>query len=311
MAHHGGMRWLLVFVLVLSACTPSPAPSERPSPSAGAAPAPTAAPTQLPAVEPQLPTLAEFRDRAAVACETAGAAIADAPLKGDPLRPGARARDVRAAVEHYRAAAAAWTAAAGDLWDFGLPKQRVAQSLVTALDTVGQYSHQTADLFAAGDSGGAQAGLSAIDSATQDANRITRRLGIGRIDECGSKQVTLQGAQRVDVIASDFAFVTTTTAARRVRFVLRNRGQEPHHVYVVRLREAGTVDAAVRADRFRQRPGNYLDGDGAASPIAAPGERATVDVRLRPGVYGLLCFVASEDGTPHAYKGMATELLVP
>lgn len=238
-------------------------------------------------------------------------AIAAAPLDGDPFRPGARPRHVEAAITHYRTASAAWTAAASDLWDFGTPTQRVGEQLITSLDTLGQYSGQTADLLAAGDNAGAQTGVSAVDSAMQHTNSVARRLGIGRLQECGARPVKLRNATRVQVTAHDFAFTADTPRAGPTRFVVRNEGSEPHHLFIVGLREEGTVRDAVRADRFEQRPGDFLLGEGRTSPVAAPGETVTLDVGLRPGVYGLLCFVASEDGTPHAYKGMATEIVVP
>ena len=314
MTHHGVMRWVLALLLLVCACTPDADPSASPSGTSSPAPGATAEPappTQLPAAEPQLPTLAAFRRRAAQSCATASIAIAAAPLTGDPLLPNAPRRHVAAAVTHYRAAAAAWTAAANDLWDFGLPSQRVARSLVTSLDTVAQYSHQTAELLAARDREGAQSGLSAVDAALKDTNRVARRLGIGRIDECGTGSGKLPGAHRVQVNALDFSFVAATPRRGPNRFVLHNAGSEPHHLFVVPLREEGTLDDALRADRFTSRPGRFLRGAGAVSPVAAPGETVTIDMRLRPGVYGLLCFVASEDGTPHAYKGMASEIVVP
>ena len=305
------MRWLCVLVVIVCACTPAPVPQARPTQPGRADVAPTATPpTQLPAAEPVGPSLAAFRRRAAKACDNAMTAISAAPLDGDPLRPGARPRHVEAAIAHYRTMSAAWTAAAEDLWDFGTPPQRIGEQLITSLDTVGQYSSQTAELLAAGDHAGAQAGVSAVDSTLQHTNSVTRRLGIGRLDDCGARPARLRNAARVQVTAYDFAFTADTPRAGPTRFVLRNDGSEPHHVFVVRLREQGTVADAVRADRFEQRPGDFLAGAGQTSPVAAPGETVNLDVRLQPGVYGLLCFVASDDGTPHAYKGMATEVIV-
>jgi hypothetical protein len=80
---------------------------------------------------------------------------------------------------------------------------------------------------------------------------------------------------------------------------------------VVRLRQPGTLDDALRADREGQLPGSFLADGGTVSPVVRPGERTSVDVKLRAGSYGLLCFVASPDGTPHAFKGMAVEISVP
>lgn len=304
------MRRLLVVLFVLCACT-TPNPPPEPVPGASAEPTAAAAPTQLPAAEPEVPTLAEFRREAARACALASAAIAAAEVPKDPFREDARRRDVRAAIHHYRTAAEEWTAAASELFDFGLPNKRVGERFITSLDTVAQYSHQAAQLLEDRDYATAELAIGAVDTATVETNKVAARLGIGRIEDCARAPGRLPGAQRVRVTATDFSFSFNPPASGPTRFVLRNRGEEPHQLFVVQLREAGTLDDAVRADRFDRRPGQFLRGEGATSPVVSPGKTATLDVRLPSGAYGLLCFVASEDGTPHAYKGMATEFQVP
>ena len=304
------MRWAAGVMLLVAACVPG---GQAPDPSA-APPTPSvaseAAPGQLPAAEPQLPSLPEFRAQAAQACAEATATINAVPLRGDPLHPSARPADRKAALRQLRASAAAWTKAAGDLWDFGLPERGVGERLITALDTLAQYTHQTAELLQAGDNGGAQAGLDAIDDATRKADRIAKRLGIGRLAECGVTLARLPAPRRVRVGAEDFFFEIDEVRRGPTRFVVRNRGSEPHQLTVVRLAESGALDDAVRADRRREDPAPFLGRGRAVSRIVDPGERTTLDVRLPPGPYGLLCFVASEDGTPHAYKGMAQEVFV-
>jgi plastocyanin len=49
-------------------------------------------------------------------------------------------------------------------------------------------------------------------------------------------------------------------------------------------------------------------GTGMAAPGGADEEVVTFD--LQPGTYGLVCFVPSADGTPHAMLGMATQITV-
>ena len=302
------MRWICAVVLLLVACQPGGDPTARPSPSNLQALGTDQAPEGLAAAEPELPSLSAFRRRAQQACATATAAIASNPLRGDPLRPQARGADVHAAVAHYRAAAAAWTAAAGDLWDFGIPKQKVGQKLITALDTLAQYDHQAAELLRSGDSGGAQAALGAVHAATNEADRFAQRLGIGRLQDCGPPRPSIRRSRPVAVTAQDFSFSAEDVAAGPTRFVLTNAGREPHHLFVVRLAQAGTLNEAVRADRRQSSPGEFLRRQSAVSVTADPGTTTALDMRLKPGPYGLLCFVASEDGTPHAYKGMALEI---
>ena len=306
------MRWVCAGLMVLvAACVPggqTAEPSQRPTPAQATASEPV--PGQLPAAEPQLPSLADFRAEAAQSCAQAAATIAAVPLRGDPLHPSARPADRKVAVRHFRAVAAAWTKAAGDLWDFGLPERAVGQRLITALDTLAQYSHQTAETLQAGDDAGAQAALGAMDEAGQQANRTALRLGIGRLEECGVAPVRLPSPRRTRIDAEDFFFAVDEVRRGPTRFVLRNRGTEPHQLFVVRLSQAGTLDDAVRADRRQEDPGAFLGDGRAVSSVVEPGGRTTLDVRLPPGPYGLLCLVASADGTPHAYKGMATEIAV-
>lgn len=299
-------------MLLVAACVPggqAPEPSAAPT-TPGQVTASEALPGELAAAEPQLPSLAEFRAEAAQACFQATVTIAAAPLRRDPLHPTARPADRNAAVRHFRASATAWTKAAGDLWDYGLPERRVGERLITALDTLAQYNHQTAELLQAGDDAGTQAGLDAVDDASRQADRIAMRLGIGRLEDCGVATARLPSPDRVRVDAEDFFFGVADVQRGQTRFVVRNRGTEPHHLAIVRLAEAGTLDDAVRADRRQEDPAAFLGNGRAISKVVDPGGRTTLDVRLPPGPYGLLCFVASEDGTPHAYKGMAQEILV-
>lgn len=308
------MRWIALLVVAVIGCTsppPPPAATPAPTPAPGAAPPRgQATPDELAAAEPQAPSLREFRTRAAATCTASRRLLRRAPLLGDPLREGAGPADLRAAVAHYQARSAAWTAAADDLWTFGLPKNPAALKLITALDTAAQYSQQTAELLTAQDLPTAQAGVAAVEDAMKDADAVARRLNIPPPSECERSVVRLDGARPRAVDAFDFGFDVADVDPGPTRFVLRNRGEERHHLFVVRLRTAGTVLDAVRADRAGEPPGQFLAGAGKVSPVARPGEQATVDIDLRPGSYALLCFLASPDGTPHAYKGMAAEIFV-
>lgn len=310
------MRWIALLAVALAACTPTGTPSPAPTAAGASAAAVTPAASQppapqLPAVEPTRPTLQAFRARAEDACAAAARKVQAAPLRGDPLRDGATAADRRAAVAHYRAMAGAWTTVADDLFTFGMPAHKGGRKLVTALDTVAQYSQQTAEFLGGGDLPTSQAGVAAVDDAFAAADRIAARLGMPPVSQCGEDRLRLRNPTRVRVNAYDFGFEVGPVSSGPTRFVLHNSGTERHHLFVVRLRGAGTLGEAVRADRAGQDPGAFLLGQGNVSPVARPGERSTVDARLRSGSYGVLCFIASPDGTPHAYKGMAAEISVP
>ena len=298
---------LVLLVAVLGACSweqPAAVPSATPMPN------PSAAPTNLAAADPAAPTLHAFRREATRACATARAQVETAALRGDPLRAGVRQRDIRAAIGHFRAAATAWTQAAGRLWEFGLPDRRAAQKLITALDTWAQYSQQTADFLQSGERASAQAALGAADAARRDVNRIARLIGMPAVEECGRTPPTLRNPRREPVTAADFTFGVGAVGPGPTRFVLRNDGDEDHQLTIIRLRSPGTVDDAVRQDRADGNPARFLRGVPRTSRVVGAGQRGRLDVRLRPGPYALVCFVASPDGTPHAYKGMATEIFV-
>lgn len=300
------MRWLLILVVaVLVACEPSPAPQAGPTP----APATPGQP-QLPAAEPSEPPLEAFRQRAVQVCAQAREAIAAVPLRGDPLGPNAGPGDVSAAVAHYTAVANAWSRGANALYELGLPVDPLGEAFVTALDTLALRAEEAAAALDAGEAPAAQGSVAVTEDARRTTDQIGRDLGIGPLDRCGERR-RFARARRTPVSAEDFSFTIGRVQRGRTRFVLRNEGQEEHHLFVVRLRRAGTLVDAVRADREGEPPAAFLADEGAVTATIWPGRRSTVDVRLRRGAYGLLCFVASPDGTPHAYKGMAREVLIP
>lgn len=293
---------------LLIACEPS-----GPSPAAGPtrAPAADSGAPELPAVEPSPPSVEEFTIQAATACSTAVSELEATPLRGDPLAEYARRRDVRAARRHYSAAAGAWDAAASRLFEFGLPEAATGRRLVSALDVVAMRFRQVAQALVVGDDADTQLFLGAADQALAEADAAARDLGLGPLLECGQTSPRPGGHRLVVANAVDFTFQVGQVAPGPTRIVLRNRGTEDHQVFVVPLLEAGTLHEAVAADRRGRRIAPFLAGAGSTSPVARPGERVVVDVDLQPGPYGFLCFVASPDGTPHAYKGMAREVMVP
>ena len=300
-----------VVVILLSACVPSGDPAPSPLVSIRAA-GPTEKPvaTDLPAVDPVVPTLAAFKMQARKACGVAVAQIAAAPVVRDPFLDHAAPEDIQAAEAHYRAVADAWTAMAGTLWEFGLPDHPKAEALITQLDTVAQYAIQAADLLAEGDLDTAQVSIGWTAQEMRRAERIAAALGVGPLGQCGIRPKRLDGAVRVQVLATEFAFTVAPLGAGPTRFVIRNQGKEAHHLYVVRLRKAGTLAQALAADRESGRPARFLADAGAVSETVRPGGRTTLDIDLRGGPTGLLCYLPSPDATPHAYKGMALEVVV-
>jgi hypothetical protein len=142
----------------------------------------------------------------------------------------------------------------------------------------------------------------------RQANRLAAQLGLGPLDDCGASRTRLAGATTVTVVATDFAFAVAPLRHGPTHFVVRNRGQQPHQLFVVGLRAAGTLDEALAADRENGDPGPFLADAGAVSHVVPPGGRTWLDVDLARGPTALLCFLPLPDATPHAYKGMAVEI---
>ena len=306
MRHDGWvLRVAAILTCLLLAC--DPASIDRAAPTA---PPSMAAPGDLAAVEPPPPSVAAFAAEAAQACVAARAELEARPLRGDPVASQARRADVRAAVRHYRQASRVWTAAAGRLFGFGLPDDDRGQRFVSALDVLAMRSRQVVDALGGGERDAVQAALAAAEQALGHADAIARELDLGPLMHCGTVPGPLGGRTRVRVTARDFDFRVGPLTPGGTRLVVRNRGVEDHQLFVVPLREPGVLAAAIAADRRGQPLDGFLSGRGNASPVVAPGQRAVLDVDLEAGPYGFVCFVASEDGTPHAYKGMAVEVTV-
>lgn len=308
--HHGSVRRLLVLLLIaaVAACDPAPTqPGAQPTGAISEAAAP-----ELPAADPVPPSLQAFAAEAEAACAAAVAAIEAAPLRGDPLASYAKRRDVRAAARHYSAAAREWSEAAGALFAFGTPAGPRGQRFIAALDVLAMRSRQVAQALSQGDDEATQSTLAAAEQALYEADSAGRALGLGPLEDCGEATLRAAGRRRVVVKAVDFEFLLAADGVRAgaTRFVLRNRGEEEHQLFVVPLREPGTLGAAVAADRRGDPPGPFLAGRGEATAVALPGERTTLDVVLERGPYGFICYVPSPDGTPHAFKGMWREINV-
>lgn len=113
------------------------------------------------------------------------------------------------------------------------------------------------------------------------------------------------------LIARDHAFEGPTTfSAGRVTIRLENRGQDPHHVQLIKLTQGRTAEdfvAAVTADPTATPEwGKYAGGPNAV--MGDETAEATVDVD--PGHYVLICQIPDRQGIPHLLRGMIKPLRV-
>ena len=97
--------------------------------------------------------------------------------------------------------------------------------------------------------------------------------------------------------------------AGRSTIRVENAGAQPHEVAIVRLKPGKKpMDFAEWGERpVGSAPGTLA---GGVSGIM-PGARAFVNVDLKPGEYGLICFVPDmKDGKGHYHHGMAKKITV-
>lgn len=124
-------------------------------------------------------------------------------------------------------------------------------------------------------------------------------------EEEASAQEPDPDATQVQVTATDFAFsIQGDVPAGKVAFVLRNEGDEPHHMSIVRFKDGTTLEEAQKAvagGLSGIQP--LMDEEVGQSSDAAAGETAVVNADLKPGLYGMACFVETEDEV-HFKKGM-------
>lgn len=108
----------------------------------------------------------------------------------------------------------------------------------------------------------------------------------------------------VEVEVMDFAFRLPKTVPAGVTTIrLVNRGRQLHHMQIVRLDDGRTIGELLK----RWRPGvatpSWMTGVGGPTAATA-GQTLEGVVLLRPGRYGVLCWVPAADGHLHFEKGM-------
>ncbi len=144
--------------------------------------------------------------------------------------------------------------------------------------------------------GGAQsegaAGSTPSESAAQDGNVVE----VTAVDGGGKY---------------DFGFDQPVPAGATT-FQLRNEGREPHFAFVVKLKEAGTLDDALKAEQGGQDPEKFVEKEIGEAKTVPPNSDKTSELTadLTPGPYAMLCFIGDKKGVPHAAQGMAVEFEV-
>ena len=89
---------------------------------------------------------------------------------------------------------------------------------------------------------------------------------------------------------------------------IRNEGQEPHEVALLRLADGKAVGDAFAWYAKPEGPPPFTAAGGIG--VVSPGVPAWATLHLEPGSYVAVCFVPAADGAPHALKGMVTPFTV-
>lgn len=150
-----------------------------------------------------------------------------------------------------------------------------------------------------------------VEAALNEINRFeTATCGIEHEDRTtpppGASRDIEDGAARVDVNSIDYTFEIPAVEAGRTSFVLTNNGHEAHFLAIFKLAEGATLEQAMQSEDDSLIEGVWETG------VAAPGgeDEEVITFDLEPGTYGVACFIAGPDGTPHAFMGMHGEFVV-
>jgi hypothetical protein len=122
----------------------------------------------------------------------------------------------------------------------------------------------------------------------------------------GGAQVPVR-SQIVEVTMRDHRYIVDEKPALkpgRVVFHVSNQGEADHDLALVKLPD----EASGVSDWLDSDVGGFLPVYRMAD--RASGERGVFGADLQGGMYGMLCFVTDNDGTPHYKSGMVDDFRV-
>ena len=228
-------------------------------------------------------------------------------------------REVQAVKDFYQAGTAAWNAGDVDGFLASLTDQGVIAAFDAPREVAKEFLPEFIGLFPV-EVVEFHSIEVALDRATVDVSYNTgafrERALESLVKESGEWKTDGQeglspqipsGVTIVDMRYVDygFEFDAEDTSSGNFAFKVENAGQESHELILVKLEPGLELEQAL------QLPPDQLQfvGQGGTLP---PGE--TIDMvfagPLESGRYGLVCFIPTEDGTPHAFLGMAAEFSV-
>jgi len=288
----------LVAALGLAGCADGDGESTTDDASTGAE-APEEVPTAEPAADSDV--LAAIEQR----CVETNEAIAAV----EEAHPGETPEDAVGFLTGFADAIEGFTA---DVRDHEVPADAAAghAQLMTTLDGIAADMRGAVDRVESGEEdidaivGPVFGSLGEADGAAQELYGFT-------LSGCGQEEAVADpDAAAVAVTAIDYAFEIPAVSAGATAFTMTNDGDEPHFMYVVKLEEGASIDEALAAEQAGEDPAAFLEEEIGESTTVGPGGQAVLNADLTPGTYAMLCFIGTEDGTPHAALGMAQEFTV-
>ncbi|MEX1162776.1 MAG: hypothetical protein WEB03_04275 [Nitriliruptor sp.] len=222
--------------------------------------------------------------------------------------PGESAED---ATGYFDGFADALEGFASDVGGMEAPQEYAegTDQLVTAIEDSAAAGRQAADDIA--DGADIEASAGAFFATLGPAEAVAFETFGFPLSACGEE---VEGADpdaaQVAVTATDYAFEIGDVAAGPTAFTMTNEGEEPHFMYVVRLNEGATLEEALAAEADGEDPDAFIAEDVGESATVGGGGTAVLNADLEPGTYGMLCFIPSPDGQPHANLGMAEGFVV-
>ena len=109
----------------------------------------------------------------------------------------------------------------------------------------------------------------------------------------------------LEITAVDFAFDLSTASlpAGETEITFTNDGKEPHQAIMALLSE-DAPDLSKLIELPQKKSEKFLEEEiNDFAKEIKPGASASATLDLKPGTYGMVCFVSNDKG-PHAFQGM-------
>jgi len=126
---------------------------------------------------------------------------------------------------------------------------------------------------------------------------------------CARPAATPAAPNVVTIVATDFAFgAPDTIPAGLTTLKMKNQGKEPHQAVLMGAADKTWDEVRTALTTPGPIPAWVTFPPGAG--VVTGGDSSNATSRLEPGIYYLVCFIPSADGTPHVMKGMVRRLVV-